>query len=86
LSIYTGQIGQMLHVYSQHVKTQPRHAVTETKQDGRGDSLSLTLSAQQRKKLEQLAIQNIGRLTRKSGAGNTSLSFQETLDAIGKGR
>ena len=86
MSIYSGQIGQMLHVYTQHVKNQPTLAVKEKQQGGQRDSFNLSLSTQQRQKLEQLAIQNISRLTRRGGSGNTSLSFQETLDAFGKGR
>lgn len=84
MSIYTGQIGQMLHVYAQHVKTRPRSYGGEKQQDEGRDAFNLSLTSQQRQKLEQIALDNLNRLTRKNGAEDASLSFRETMDLVGK--
>jgi hypothetical protein len=65
VSPYTGQIGQILRVYTQRMKIRSVPETNQKMSESDRDTVSLSMSAQQKSKLEQLALQNMNRITRK---------------------
>ena len=73
MSVYTGQIGQILHVYTQRVKAKPNSEAAKSTLET-SDTVSFSMTAQQKSKLERLALEDMSRITRKSGNGERGVS------------
>ena len=75
MSVYLNNVGEILRVYTQRVKSHASEATNgdADKNGDSGDPSSFAMTLQQRQKLERLALEKMHNLTRRdSASGLTS--------------
>jgi len=83
VSIYLNNVGEILRVYTQQVKSRASQPANGNgaagKTEGSGDTVSFAMTLQQRQKLERLALEKMNNLTRKDNA--SGLGARNKLNA-----